>query len=138
MVVRAWILPLIAMVAVLSGCNRPNWDTPVSAYLSYARALEKRDVKTAWGALSTETRKVLEARSAEVTKVSGGAVKDMPEALFFGGNFATEPVKEVSLVKQDGNVALLSVVPREGDPREVRMVNEGGAWKLDVSERLKQ
>lgn len=136
MAARVWTLPLIAVAALCWGCNRPNWDTPVSAYLSYARALEKKDVKTAWGALSTETRKVLEARSAEVTKISGGAVKDVPEALFFGGNFATEPVKEVSLVKQEGNVAFVSVVPQQGDPREVRMINEGGAWKLDVSERL--
>lgn len=134
---RASLLPLILLSALTWGCNRPKWDTPVDAYLSYARALEKKDVKTAWTALSSQTRETLKERSAEVSRVSGGAVKDMPEALFFGGNFATEPVKEVSLVKQEGSVALVSVVPRQGSAREVRMVKEDGGWKLDVSEMLR-
>lgn len=125
-------------VALVVGCNRPRWDTPIDAYKSFARALEKGERNTAWNALSSESRKIVEARSKAVSQASGGAIQDDPQLLVFGGNFTASPIDEVKVVKQEGDVATLSVSPRGGQAREVRMVKEGEAWKLDVSELLKE
>lgn len=128
---------LIIALALTFACNRPNWADPVNAYLSFARAVQKSDVKTAWGALSAESQKLLTERSKEISTASGGSVAEEPAALFFALRPSAPPVKEVKLVKEEGNVAFLSVVPEQGPAQEVRMVREESGWKLDVSGLLR-
>lgn len=131
------VMLLISALAVASlACNRPKWDTPVDAYLSFVRAMQKGDSKTAWYGLSTESKQALEARAKEISEATGGAVRASPQPLFFGGGFEAPPVRSVQLVSQEGKAAKLSVVAEGGTEREIRMVQEQEGWRLDVTEML--
>jgi hypothetical protein len=138
MLKRTALVLLLALAVPATGCNRPDFSRPVEAYLSLARALQKGDAKTAWNAVSTPTRERLEKRAKEISAGSGGALREEPAALFFGASYDRRPVKEVKLLREEGNVAILSVVPDEGPPREVRMVKEEDGWKLDASQDLQE
>ncbi len=138
MLMRTALVLLLALAVPATGCNRPDFTRPVEAYLSLARALQKRDAKTAWNAISTDTRKRLEERAREISSQSGGAIREEPAALFFGASYDIRPVKEVKLLSEEASVATLSVVPEEGPPREVRMVKEKDGWKLDASQDLQE
>lgn len=130
---------LVAVAVLLTACNRPNWETPVSAYTSFSRAVEKRDINTAWNALSPQTKKILEERSKEIHVASDGGVVNSPKIAFFSGPQTAPAVKEITVVRQEGNEATLSVVPQEGPATEVRMVRDDtGAWKIDLSDKLAQ
>ena len=138
MLKRPVLVLLIALAVSATGCNRPDFTHPVAAYISLARALQKGDLKTAWNAISTETRTRLEERAKAISAGSGGALREEPASLFFGGSEDSRPLKEVKLLREEGNVAVLSVVPEEGPPREVRMVKEKDGWKLDASPDLQE
>lgn len=109
----------------------------MNAYLSFARAVQKSEYDAAWKALSEESQKLLTERAKKISSSAAGSVAEQPAALFFGAPGAP-PVKEVKLVKEEGNVAYLNVVPEQGPAQEVRMVREQGAWKLDVSGLMKE
>lgn len=132
---RALTAIAVASVALFA-CNRPRWDTPVQAYLSYSRALQKGDANTAWDALSQASQKAFEQKAKAVNEASGGNIPEAPKTLMLSGSASTAPIREVKLVKEEGNVATVSVVPEEGPAKDVRMVKEAGGWKLDVSEML--
>ncbi|MGA9524617.1 MAG: hypothetical protein WBV82_24380 [Myxococcaceae bacterium] len=138
MLKRTALLLMVALAVPATGCNRPDFTRPESAYISLARALQKGDVKTAWNAVSTGTRTRLEERAKAISAGSGGSLREEPAALFFGGSEVARPLKEVKLLREEGNVATLSVVPEDGPPREVRMVKEKDGWKLDVSQDLQE
>ena len=134
---RAPTLAVAAVAAVLLlGCNRPSWNTPEAAYVSLARAAQKGEHELAWGALSQASRKELEQRSKSLAAASGGALQDDPRALVFGSAPPAQPIEEIKVVRQEDRLAVLAVTAG-GASREVRMVEEEGGWKLDVSEALK-
>lgn len=133
---RALLASTVGLLTLLA-CNRPNWDTPVAAYLSISRALQKGDVKLAWSGLSQPTRQVLEHRADEIQQTAGGERPD-PAALMLGGTPTSAQVREVKVVKEEGNVATLSVVPVNGPAQDVRMVKEQEGWKLDLSGMLQK
>jgi hypothetical protein len=127
----------VLVCLALVGCNRPTWSTPDGAYASFARAVKKGEYNLAWGALSHASRTALENRAKELAAASGGALEDDPKALFFGSPEQPQPIRTIEVVGEEGDVARLSVTPEAGPPREVRMLKESGAWKLDVSHALK-
>ena len=112
-----------------------RWDNPVDAYLSFKRAASEGKTKVAYDALSEPTRKKLELKANEVTRASDGGVKPAPADLFFAHPTLAEPVTEVALLKQEGNVAMLKVMVGS-EARQLRMVKENEAWKVDLSEQL--
>jgi hypothetical protein len=128
---------VVVTASALAGCNRPRWDNPADAYRSFGRAVQKAEFSVAWGALSADSRSVLEQRAKDISADSGGAVGEDPRMLFFGSGVQPPVAREVALVSQDGEAAVLKVTPEDGPPREVRMVREAGGWKLDVSQWLK-
>jgi hypothetical protein len=136
MLTRTALILAVALAICASGCRRQSFDTPVDAYLSIARALQKGEGKVAWNALSSRTQELLQARARALSEESGGAVREEPAALFFGASYDRAPVKEVRVVRQEGDMAVLAVVPEEGEVREVRMVREADGWKLDATDLL--
>ena len=132
---RVQLLFLLPAVALLA-CNRPKWDTPTDAYMSFARAIKKQDSRTAWSGLSTESKQALEARAKAISESTGGAVRPAPQPLFFGGGFEAPPVRSVKLLSQEGKEARLAVVSEGGAEKEVRMVREEEGWRLDVTDML--
>ncbi len=133
---RCGLFLIFTFVAVLGGCNRPNWDTPVSAYQSIARAMVKQDGKTAWSGLSKESQALLDERAKTLSLAAGGALNDQGIGYFLGGGFTVPPLKSLELLSQEGNEARLAVVGRDGARQEVRMVREENAWRLDVTPLL--
>jgi hypothetical protein len=135
---RSGLLLALAFAVSATGCRRPDFTRPVESYLSLTRALQKGDAQTAWNGLSHNTQRILEERSKQISTESGGAVREDPAALFFGAGYERKPVKEVKILREEGNEATLSVVPEQGSPHEVRMVREDGRWKLDAGGALEK
>lgn len=123
-----WICGALALMA---GCNRPNWSTPVDAYRSFLRALTKGDVNVAYGALSTPSRDLLAARAKELSTASGGSLRDDPAALFFVNAADAAAVTEITLRKQEGDRAVLAVTA-PGGVKEVNMVREAEGWRIAI------
>lgn len=127
------LAPIAVVALLLAACNRPRWDTPVDAYLSFARAVQKGEFDVAYGGLSEATRGAMAARAKEISQASGGAVRDDPVALFFVEAARAPQVTEVKLAKLEGTAAVVSA-SADGQSQQVRMVREQGGWHLDVPE----
>jgi hypothetical protein len=130
---------LTLLVLGLAGCNRPRFDNPVDAYVSFARAIQKGELQLAWEALSTETRAVFEQRAKAVSDASGGAVRADPIALVFSPA-PPAPMKHPRVSREEGEgVVILEIEGEQPDePALIRMVREPSGWKLDLRDSLKQ
>lgn len=128
---------IVALVA-LGGCNRPRWDKPDEAYRAFSSAVRKGEVKTAWDALSTETRKAMEARSKQVSEASGGSVKDEPMLMFFASGYKPLPQGDLKVAKEEGQSAVVEVsIADGGATQSQRMIKEGDRWAVDLTEAFK-
>jgi hypothetical protein len=128
---------LLLLLLGLGGCNRDSYDTPVKAYQTFHRAVQRREPKIAYGSLSKPTQDALQARAQTVAQASGGAVKADPVALFFANVPPPADVTEVTLLSEEGDVAQVGVVSSTGKS-QVRMVREPSGWKVDLTESLQQ
>ncbi|RKH57919.1 hypothetical protein [Corallococcus llansteffanensis] len=124
-----WLL--FALLA-LGGCNRLQPDSPVGAYQTFHRHVQRGELPKAYAGLSQPTQQVLKARAQQVSDASGGMVKPEPLALFFANVPAPPDVQEVTLLRQEGDEATV-VVRSAGRSGEVRMVREPSGWKVDFS-----
>jgi hypothetical protein len=105
----------------------------VTAYNSFAEALRKGDLKTAYRYLSSETRQAIEQRTQAVSAASGGGVKGDPATWVFGGVGKAPPLTEVKLLSQDGGTATVRAAAGTF-ARNIRMVREQTSWKVDLTE----
>jgi hypothetical protein len=129
---------VIVTLLALSGCNRPRWDRPDEAYKSFSSALRRGEVKTAWEALSADTRKAMEARSKVVAEASGGSVKDEPMLMFFASGYKPLPQGDMKVAKEEGQSAVVEVTIADGGATQSqRMVKEGDRWAVDLTEAFK-
>ncbi len=128
-------MPLLLLA--LCGCNRPSYETPVKAYQTFVRAVQRGDEKAAYGVLSRPTQEGLKAQAQAVANASGGAVKADPVAFFFANVPPPADVTEVTLASEEGDVAKLSVVSSNGKS-QIRMVREPTGWKIDLMQSLQQ
>ncbi|MGQ0505519.1 MAG: hypothetical protein ACT4TC_09380 [Myxococcaceae bacterium] len=126
----------VFLVLLLSACNRPRYDTPVNAYLTFSRAVQKDDLRGAFKALSTSTRDVLSEKAKELAKVSGGSMREEPAVHLFSPGVRPPEVTKVDVVKEEGGTALLKV-ESAGKTQEVHMVREAEEWRVDLSQTLK-
>ncbi|CAM3095828.1 hypothetical protein G4177_16830 [Corallococcus sp. ZKHCc1 1396] len=124
-----WLL--LALLA-LGGCNRLQPDSPVGAYQTFHRHVQRGELPKAYAGLSQPTQSNLKAQAQKVSEASGGMVKPEPLALFFANVPVPPDVQEVSLLRQEGDVATV-VVRSAGRSGEVRMVREPSGWKVDLS-----
>jgi hypothetical protein len=115
---------LLLLLLGLGGCNRDSYDTPVKAYQTFHRAVQRREPKIAYGSLSKPTQDALQARAQTV-------------ALFFANVPPPADVTEVTLLSEEGDVAQVGVVSSTGKS-QVRMVREPSGWKVDLTESLQQ
>ncbi|MBF5044726.1 hypothetical protein FGE12_20165 [Aggregicoccus sp. 17bor-14] len=136
---RPFAIPLLVLAlagSALTGCHRPRFDTPVDAYRSFHRLVQRGELAQAYDVLSTPTREALARRAHALAEASGGSVKDDPVALFFSNVSRPADVSEVTLAGEQGDAATLHVVS-SGAARTVRMVREPSGWRVDLSEVLK-
>jgi hypothetical protein len=129
-------LPLLLLALLtLGGCNRPSYDTPVKAYQTFLRAVQRGDEKTAYAVLSQPTQAALKARAQAATEASSGAVKADPLAFFFTNVPPPADVTEITLASEEGDVANIGVVS-SNTKSQVRMVRESSGWKIDLTQSL--
>lgn len=134
---RLFATPLLVLALLtLGGCNRSRFDTPQNAYTSFHQLVQKGDFKQAYAALSQNTRDALVARTQSLKEASGGTLKAEPYELLFANSTPPSDVAEVTVLRQEGDVATVRVVS-SGEPREVRLVREQSGWKIDLSDSLK-
>jgi hypothetical protein len=125
----------LGLVGWLAGCDRPNFDTPVDAYLSFTKAVKKSDFKTAFGALSSQSRALVTERAKATSEASGGGLSSDPAAWFFARGGRVDPVDKVELVQATGEEATVRAFSA-GGTQELRLRRESGAWKVDVTPLL--
>jgi len=131
-------LPLLLLaVPTLGGCNRPSYETPVKAYQTFLRSVQRGDEKTAYAALSQPTQDALKAKAQTASDASSGAVKADPVAFFLSNIPPPADVAEVTLASEKGDEAKVSVVS-SGVTKQVQMVRETSGWKIDLTQSLQQ
>lgn len=131
------LLCLAVAVAFAAGCRGPRWDTPEGAYASFSQALQRRDYRTAYEALSEKTRSLIAERAKELSSASGGAVREEPALLAFAQEVKPAPLTQAKLVREEAGSA--TVEATAGDrTQEIRMVKEGDRWKVDLSAVFKK
>ncbi len=124
------------LVLGAAACSKPRWDSPVDAYHSFSRAVQKGDHQAAYARLSAETQQLLKARAQQLSQASGGAIKDDPAALVFSTPERAPPLTEVTLGSQDGDRAILNA--SSGNlSAQIRMVREPGGWKVELSDAIR-
>lgn len=128
-------LLLLALLA-LGGCRKYSFDTPQEAYTSFHALVRRGEFKQAFGALSQNTQEALTRRAQELRTASGGNMKAEPHELLFMNSAPPADVTEVTLVREEGDVATVRVLS-SGQAREVRLVREASGWKVDLSDSLK-
>jgi hypothetical protein len=136
---RLFVVMSLLLLAVppLAGCNRPSYETPVRAYQTFLRAVQRGDEKTAYSALSQPTQEALKAKAAAAASASAGTVKADPVAFFFANVAPPPDVTEVTLAGETGDTAQVNVV-FSSVKRQVRMVREMSGWKIDLTQSLQQ
>ncbi|ATB28002.1 hypothetical protein [Melittangium boletus] len=128
---------LLLAVQTLGGCNRPSYETPVRAYQTFLRSVQRGDEKTAYATLSQPTQDALKAKAQAASAASSGAVKADPMAFFLSNIPPPADVAEVTLASENGDVAQVSVV-FSGVTKQVQMVRETSGWKIDLTQSLQQ
>jgi len=129
--------PLAALLAVLlaatllPGCRRASG--PDETYRAFARAAREGDAATVWSLLSERSRAELDARAKAL------AASAPPGALPAGGRDlvlgdlapSAPPVEKALVVRESRDAAVVAVtVAGGGEPEEVSLVREGGAWRV--------
>jgi hypothetical protein len=128
-------LPLAAAVALLAlaACRRD--DGPDAAYRAFAAAARAGDGAAVWLLLSEGSRAGFEARAkALAAQVPGAPVTGRD--LVLGDLSAGAPrIEKVVVVRATADEAVVGVTVRgapDAPPAEVRLVREGGGWRVVV------
>ena len=123
---------VVAVAALCTGCQRPKWDTPVDGFRSFQLALKHGDARSAWEAISRDSRGRIESKLKAVSKASGGVVPEgEAAAMALATGLKSEPMGEVSLKEATGDRAVVLVKVKDSQ-REQLMVREDGKWRLDL------
>jgi hypothetical protein len=134
---RPSAMPLLVLALLaLGGCGKTQFTTPQNAYTSFHEHVKRGEYKKAYAALSQGTRDALTARAQALKETSGGKVDAEPYELLFMNSAPASDVTEITLVREEGDVATVRVLS-SGQAREVRLVREASGWKVDLSDSLK-
>ena len=125
---------VVVVLTLMASCKPQPANSPEAAYRSFIDAVQKGNTRKAWNALSSATRKKVEARSKAISEASKGVVRDEPEQLLFQGT-RPGPLGEVTQLKADESSALLRVASATG-AREVKLVKDSGSWFIDLSDSI--
>jgi len=120
-----------ALVAVLPACQR---DLPPDAtYRALVRAAAERDEAAAWNLLSSATKKRLEERARVAAAAAPGVVPASARSMLVGdASLGVRPPSSITGVEAGPDRAVLRVEAPDSPTRDVVLVREGGAWRVDL------
>jgi hypothetical protein len=120
-----------ALAALLPACQR---DAPPDAtYRALVRATAERDEAAAWALLSAATQKRLEDRARLAAAAAPGVVPASARAMLVGdASLAVRPPTSITPGESTPDRAVLRVEAPGSPPRDVVLVREGGAWRVDL------
>lgn len=125
-------VPLLLVLLLASGgCNRPRYDTPQNAYISFHQRMQRSDYLEAWKALSEPTQQAITERFSRARQDKADA-----PLLFFSNVPPPADFAEVRLVTQEDQTARVLVVGADQSQKEVRLVRESSGWKIDLTHSL--
>jgi len=133
----ASLLPALVLAVVptllASGC-KPGEKPPDATYRAFARAAADRDAEAAWPLRSGRARAWLDARARAAAARAPGVVPSSGQRLLFGDASLSRPPREIEVVENDGEHAVLKVTDAAGSAARVALVREGGRWRIDLPE----
>ena len=120
-----------ALVAVLPACQREL--PPDAAYRALVRAAADRDEAAAWNLLSSATRRRLEERAREAAAAAPGVVPASARSMLVGdASLGVRPPTSITALAVGPDRAVLHVEAPDSPARDVVLVREGGAWRVDL------
>jgi hypothetical protein len=119
----------------LASCQKPVAQGPVDAFVALSKEARAGDGRAVFERLSKPTQSALAARVAALRQVADGGVPADPVAHLLGDPTLEGPPSQVTLLKEEGEVAMVKV-EAGGASTTVRLVKEPSGWKLDLTDRL--
>jgi hypothetical protein len=120
-----------SLVAFLPACQR---DLPPDAtYRALVRAAAERDETAAWNLLSSATQKRLEERARVAAAAAPGVVPASARSMLVGdASLGVRPPSSITGVDVGPDRAVLRVEAPDSPTRDVVLVREGGAWRVEL------
>ena len=124
-------LALAALLLLLPACQR---DLPPDAtYRALVRAVADRDEAAAWKLLSHGTQERLEARARAAAAAAPGVVPASAREMLVGdAALVTRPPSAITVAGGTADRVVLRVEAPGAEPRDVVLLREGGAWRVDL------
>jgi hypothetical protein len=121
----------VALSAVLPACQR---DLPPDAtYRALVRAAAERDETAAWNLLSSATQTRLEERARVAAAAAPGVLPASARSMLVGdASLGVRPPSSITGVEAGPDRAVLRVEAPDSPTRDVVLVREGGAWRVDL------
>jgi hypothetical protein len=134
------------LMLVAAACAKPH-DDPTAAYGAFSSSMKKHEWDQAYKALSTPTQKLIEERARSIAEagcppgeqLDAGArcaVKPDAPVLFFASGVKVQELGKMTVLERNDATAVIEVAEDGGSYRQ-KMVKEGNAWRVDLSEGLK-
>jgi hypothetical protein len=120
-----------ALLALLPACQGD--PPPDAAYRALVRAMAERDEQAAWNLLSAATQARLQEKARGAAAAAPGVVPPRAASLLAGdAPLAVLPPTSITVVQAGPGRAVLRVEAPGGAPRDVVLVRERGAWRVDL------
>jgi hypothetical protein len=121
----------VALFTVLPACQRD--PPPDATYRALVRAVADRDEAAAWNLLSAATQKRLDDRARVAAAAAPGVVPPSGRAMLVGdASLGVSPPTSITGVGDAPDRTVLRVEAPGSPSRDVVLVREGGAWRVDL------
>ena len=128
-------LPFLAMTS-LAACHAQQ--SPDDVFRAFTFAVMSHQTDTAWGLISKDSQEAMTQATAQaVAQAPKGSIPTDPKSFLFGEDVElARPVRDIKVLDQNAKVAHLEVTTDQGK-HPITMVNQNGAWKIDLTDGLK-
>jgi hypothetical protein len=121
----------VAVLSLLPACQRDL--PPDAAYRALVRAMADRDEAAAWDLLSAATQARLQERARIAAAAAPGVVPASAATLLAGdAPRAVLPPSAIVVVQAGPDRAVLKVEAPGSGARDVVLLRERGAWRVDL------
>jgi hypothetical protein len=128
------LLPLLLLALSLAACRAP--EGPAARYRRFAEAVRGGRASEAWSLLSSQSKEALAARGKALAGEKPPPGVDLSGRELLVGDLApTSPkVKSVTVVREEGDRAVVAVEEEGVGRGEATLVREGKEWQVVLPE----